>query len=106
MKIELITLEGEFVTLKPLHPEHLENLYEAGSDESLWLWTTNVISSPGDMKRYVETALEDQRRGVSLPFVTVEKSSGKIVGSTRFGNIDANNRRAEIGWTWINPHWQ
>jgi RimJ/RimL family protein N-acetyltransferase len=50
--------------------------------------------------------LEEQARGVSLPFATIEKSSGKIVGSTRFGNIDAKNLRAEIGWTWLNPKWQ
>ena len=38
--------------------------------------------------------------------MTVEKSTGTIVGSTRFGNIDRHNRRVEIGWTWINPRWQ
>lgn len=58
------------------------------------------------MLRYVETALEDQRNGSSLPFVTKHIESGKIVGSTRFGNIDARNRKVEIGWTWIDPRWQ
>lgn len=106
MKIEPITLEGEFVRLEPLRFEHWESLYEAGSDKSLWRWTAAVVASAGDMRRYVETALDEQGRGVSLPFVTIEKSSNKIVGSTRFGNIDAKNRRAEIGWTWINPRWQ
>lgn len=106
MKIELVILEGEFIRLKPLRFEYWESLYEAGSDENLWRWTANVITSPEDMKRYVETALAEQQRGVSLPFVTIEKSSNKIIGSTRFGNIDAKNRRAEIGWTWINAYWQ
>jgi hypothetical protein len=50
--------------------------------------------------------LADQMLGKALSFVTVNKQSGKIVGSTRFGNIDSVNRRAEIGWTWINPEWQ
>ena len=58
------------------------------------------------MLRYVETALGEFERKVALPFVTIEKSSNKIIGSTRFGNIDANNRKTEIGWTWINPEWQ
>ena len=106
MKIEPIILEGEYVRLEPLRLEHLENLLEVGLDETLWCWTTTVIESREDMLRYIETALEDQRRGASLPFVTIEKSSLKIVGSTRFGNIDAGNRRVEIGWTWINPKWQ
>jgi N-acetyltransferase len=106
MKVERVVLEGEFVRLEPLRTEHSENLYEVGLDESLWLWTANVVASKEDLRRYVKTALDEQRRGVSLPFVTIEKSSNKIVGSTRFGNIDPKNRRAEIGWTWINPKWQ
>jgi RimJ/RimL family protein N-acetyltransferase len=72
-------------------------------DESLWRWTPKKIKNADDMKRYVETALDEQRREVTLPFATVEKSSDEIVGSTRFLNIDANNRRAEIGATWITP---
>ncbi|MGI8786358.1 MAG: GNAT family N-acetyltransferase [Pyrinomonadaceae bacterium] len=106
MKIAPVTLEGEAVRLAPLKLEHLSDLFEAASDESLWLWTTNIIKSREDMLRYVETALGESERKISLPFVTIEKSSGLIIGSTRFGNIDVKNRRAEIGWTWINPKWQ
>lgn len=106
MKIEPVILEGEFVKLAPLKSEHFEELYEAASDESLWLWTINVIKSKEDLRQYIETALDEFDRKSSLPFVTIEKNSNKIVGSTRFGNLDAKNRRAEIGWTWINPKWQ
>ncbi len=106
MKIEEVILRGKFVSLVPLHAEHLDALYKAGSDESLWLWTANVVKSKDDLRRYVETALEEFERKVSLPFVTIEKSSEKIVGSTRFGNIDTKNKKTEIGWTWINPRWQ
>lgn len=106
MQIKPITLEGKFVRLAPLKLSHLAELYEAAKDESLWIWTTNNIKNREDMLRYVETALGEFERKVSLPFVTIEKSSGKIVGSTRFGNIAPEHRRAEIGWTWINPRWQ
>jgi RimJ/RimL family protein N-acetyltransferase len=106
MKIEPIILEGEFVRLEPLKIEHLEALYQVGSDETLWLWTVNVIGNLDDMKRYVETALDEFAREISLPFVTIENSTNKIIGSTRFGNVDVKNRKAEIGWTWINPRWQ
>ncbi len=41
-----------------------------------------------------------------MPFATIEKSSGMVVGSTRYGNIDMAHRRVEIGWTWIAPRWQ
>lgn len=106
MKIEPVILDGNFVRLEPLRFEHLDALFEVGMDESLWKLTTNVMENFGDMRNYVETALKDFERKTALPFVTVEKSSNKIVGSTRFGNIDVKNLRTEIGWTWINPKWQ
>jgi RimJ/RimL family protein N-acetyltransferase len=106
MKIESVILEGKFVRLEPLRLEHLDELCAVGVDESIWALTTSVVKSKDDLRRYVETALGEFEGKVSLPFVTVEKSSGKIVGSTRFGNIDTKNRKAEIGWTWINPEWQ
>lgn len=106
MEIKPIILDGKFVRLEPLKLDHLENLCAIGLDETLWRISPNVIKSNEDMKHYVETALDEKRRGISLPFVTIEKSSNEIVGSTRFGNIDAKNRKVEIGWTWISPNWQ
>ena len=106
MKIEPIVLESEFVRLEPLKIEHHAALCEIGLVEEIWRWSPEPILSPDSMKSYIEAALDEQRRGVALPFATIDKSSGKAVGSTRFGNIDAKNLRAEIGWTWINPAWQ
>jgi N-acetyltransferase len=106
MQIEKVILDGEFVKLEPLKPEHLDSLCEVGLIAELWRLIPTQIDSREAMKNYIETALDEQRRGVSLPFVTIEKSSNKIVGSTRFGNIDVKNLRTEIGWTWINPQWQ
>lgn len=106
MKIEPVILEGEFVRLEPLKIEHLDALYEVGLDESLWRLTSNVVNKPEDLRRYIETAINDFEKGICLPFVTMDKAQNKIVGSTRFGNIDAQNRKVEIGWTWINPAWQ
>jgi N-acetyltransferase len=106
MKVEPLTLIGDFVRLEPLKIEHLDALCKIGLEEEIWRWSPEQISAPEAMKKYVETALDEQRRGVSLPFVTVEKAAKSVVGSTRFGNIDVSNRRAEIGWTWLNPRWQ
>ena len=106
MKIEPVTLDGEFVRLEPLEAEHFDALCEVGMDPELWRWTGNIVRSREDLRRYVDIALADRDRGVSLPFVTRDKAAGKIVGSTRFGNIDTTHRKAEIGWTWINPRWQ
>lgn len=96
-----VTLSGRFVRLEPLSLEHVAPLYAAASDQELWRWTTTQIASMEDMRTYVETALAAQEAGTALPFATLDASSGGIIGSTRFANIDRANRRAEIGWTWL-----
>src|SRR5882762_2183230 len=59
-----------------------------------------------EMSTYIDTALEEQKRGVSLPFALIERATGQAIGSTRYGNIDGTHRRVEIGWTWVAREWQ
>ncbi len=75
-------------------------------DPMIWKWTNNVVNSQADIERYVADAIRMRDAGTALPFVTISKADDKVVGSTRFGNIDIPNRKVEIGWTWINPRWQ
>ena len=86
--------------------DHLDALAAAGGFDELWRLTRAEAGSRDGMKAYMEAALEEQRRGSALPFVTVDKPTDTIVGSTRFGNIDHLDRRVEIGWTWITPPFQ
>jgi RimJ/RimL family protein N-acetyltransferase len=104
--IEPITLEGRSVRLEPLSLAHHAPLCEVGLDPDLWQWTMTQVRTPEEMRAYIETALKEQASGVALPFATIEKASGRAVGSTRFGNIDRANRHVEIGWTWIARDWQ
>jgi len=99
-------LEGNVVRLEPLTERHIPALAAVGLEPELWQWTTVRIATEGDMRGYVRTALAEQARGASLPFATVLRESGKVVGSTRFGNVTPEHRRVEIGWTWIAPPWQ
>jgi len=101
-----IVLEGDFVRLEPMTLEHHAGLSAIGLDPEIWRFTLVVVQTPEEMRGYMDAALELQRGGTTLPFVTIERSSGQIVGSTRFGNYDPANRRIEIGWTWIAPRWQ
>src|SRR5438874_11597409 len=64
------------------------------------------VRTPEEMRAYIETALSEQAAGTALPFATIERASGRAIGSTRYGNIDRSNRRVEIGWTWIARPWQ
>ncbi|MBB1274547.1 GNAT family N-acetyltransferase [Psychromonas sp. SR45-3] len=100
MFLKEIELASHSVTLIPLRREHACALVEAASDGNLWeLWFTSVPSS-ATIDDYISTALEQQEKGIALPFVIVAKHSGKIIGSTRFCNADPVNRRLEIGYTW------
>lgn len=101
-----VTLDGQTVRLEPMSLDHLDALTALGADEALWRWTTTAAHTPELMRAYMDDALGARTRGTALPFVTVERSSGRIVGSTRFGNIDVANRRLEIGWTWLAAPWQ
>lgn len=97
---EAVALEGEHVRLEPLGTEHADELCKAVEDGRLWeLWYTGV-PAPDAMDQYLREALKMQREAHALPFVVRARADGRIVGSTRYCNIDAANRRLEIGYTW------
>jgi RimJ/RimL family protein N-acetyltransferase len=103
-----LTLEGSVVRLEPVRREHGELFWEiANSDlEDIFRWIPYSMKTPDDFQRLIDKAFEEQERGESIVFATVERASGRVIGSTRFMNIDRINRRVEIGSTWIAPPWQ
>jgi RimJ/RimL family protein N-acetyltransferase len=95
-----VILTGNLVRLEPIALTHEHGLIEATQDGALWqLWFTSVPNSE-QVAEFITTALELQRIDSALAFSIVENSTGRILGSTRFCNIDAKNRRLEIGYTW------
>ena len=104
--VEPLVLEGDRVRLEPLGREHLDGLIAAAVDPTIFRWNTARMDGPGDVRAFLEFALAEQKRGVVLPFATIERASGTVVGSTRFMAIDRGNLRVEIGWTWLGRPWQ
>jgi len=101
-----VTLSNSEVTLLPMEMKYVEPLKEAVNDGQLWnLWYT-FIPSPEQMEQWVEKALQEFDQKVSLPFVVQRNSDRKIVGSTRFMNIEKDVRRLEIGTTWYSKSTQ
>ncbi len=95
-----VTLEGRFVTLEPLSPEHHDGLVDAAKDGELWkLWYTSV-PTPEGMAAEIDRRLGLQEQGSMLPFATRLKATGKLIGMTTYMNIDAGTPRVEIGSTW------
>ncbi len=111
MDISPVTLEGQHVRLEPLSLEHEGPLIAAASDGELWKSTVTIVpSSPAKMIDYIQAALNGQAQGRELPFVIIRKSgpgvppvktSGEIVGTTRFYEIRPHDRAVAIGYTWL-----
>lgn len=104
--LERVTLEGRLVRLDPLQRDHHAALCAVGLDPDLWRWTAGHVDDAEGMRAYIERALARQAEGSVLPFATVERTSGTVVGSTRFACFEPEDRHVEIGWTWIAPRWQ
>jgi RimJ/RimL family protein N-acetyltransferase len=106
MEISPVTLEGQHVRLEPLLAKHDEALIAAASDGELWNSTVTIIPTRATMAAYIEAALHGQAQGRELPFVIVRKTSGQVVGHTRFYEIEPNDRRVAIGYTWLSKSTQ
>jgi RimJ/RimL family protein N-acetyltransferase len=107
MDIRQITLAGRHVRLEPLDLDrHWDGLRAVGLEPELWLHTTAVVRDDAELRRYLETAIDERDRGVSLPFATIQRGSGRVAGSTRFANIVHDHKRVEIGWTWLGSEFQ
>lgn len=106
MHVKPVVLAGRTVRLEPLSLQHVHALCEVGLDAELWRWIPVPVTTPAEMQSYVETALEEGRRGVSLPFAILDAATGAVIGCTRYGNIERAHLRVEIGWTWVTPSYQ
>ncbi len=101
MEINPVTLEGKHVRLEPLSPAHEEALIAAAADGELWNSIVTVVPTPDTMAGYISAALHAQAQGRELPFAIRRKSTGTIVGTTRFYFIEREYRTAEVGYTWL-----
>ncbi len=104
--IEPVTLTGLKVILEPLSLEHLDGLISAVKDGELWkLWFTS-IPSPEKAGEYIKTALGMRENAGAMPFIVRDRESNKIIGCTRYFNVDEVNQRLEIGYTWYSESYQ
>ena len=105
-----VTLEGVHVRLEPMTHARADaiaaELGRAAADGAMWESKVTTIPRPEGMGAYVAQALAELDAEVSLPFVTIDRASGKAVGTTRYMNIEAPHRRLEIGTTWIGKSFQ
>jgi N-acetyltransferase len=95
-----IELKGSNIRLEPLTLKHIDGLTDAVKDGELWkLWYTSA-PEPENVYSYIEKAISEFDNDKALPFAVIKIDENKVVGTTRFMNVDSKNRRLEIGTTW------
>ncbi|MFT5692997.1 MAG: RimJ/RimL family protein N-acetyltransferase [Oceanicoccus sp.] len=101
MTFEAVTLEGHLVKLEPLTVRHKEELCHAINDGELWNLYVTLVPRPKDIDSFLSAAIGIYNDATGLCFATIDKKTGKVVGSTRFMKADFPNRRVEIGSTFL-----
>lgn len=100
------SLQGAGVRLRELQPDDADALVMAASDGELWRLPFTVVPSAQTVDDYIARALASRAGGRALPLVIELLETGAVIGSTRFWKIDRENRKLEIGGTWIAASWQ
>lgn len=106
MTVAPVVLEGRLVHLEPMRMEHLPALAGVAMNPEIWRLMSSQVSNEEDLRNWMETALTQAAAGMAMPWVTIDRQSGEVAGSTRFMDIHRGNRTLEIGGTWLNPRYQ
>ena len=101
-----LVLEGRHVRLEAPSHAHSPDLAMVALDPELWRWTTVQIHSVDDLNAYIDGIIALRASGAAIPFIAIDRATGRAIGGTRFANMDAQNRRVEIGWTWLGRPYQ
>ena len=104
MTLENLTLEDEFVAIAPMNTSHIDGLFAAGNDPSIWQWTTeSYCLTLENTTNWVNTCLEKAQLNQLQPFVIIDKTQDRIVGSSSYLNIFLEHKAIEIGFTFLHP---
>lgn len=95
-----VALTGSFVRLEPLRPRHAGGLLHAGEDPEIWQWLSRRLLDRESVDRFIADAMEAESRGNEYAFAVIRLADERVVGSTRFMDIQRAHRGVEIGWTW------
>ena len=106
MRRDKVILEGKFVRLEPLSEIHREGLIEAISDGELWNLFVTLVPRVEGIDEFIANAILAHQNGDGLSFATIDKTSGRVIGSTRFMKANLSNKRVEIGFTFIAKSYQ
>jgi RimJ/RimL family protein N-acetyltransferase len=98
-----VTLTGRHVRLEPMRPAHAAALLEAGASAEIWEWMPARPLTPDAMDGWLQKAIQAESQGHEYPFVVVRLEGNRVIGSTRYLDVQEDDRTVEIGWTWYSP---
>ena len=97
-----LSLHGQHVHLEPLQRAHAQAAREAVAEGEIWRHWYTLIPAPDAVEAEIERRLRLQDQGTMLPFAVLD-AQHRFAGMTTYMNVDANNRRVEVGSTWYRP---
>ena len=107
MNPQPVTLHGKYVRLEPIGPQHAEDLFRVGADETIWRFSSRpAFTSLDDAKQWVVSCMSRNDTEGRVQFAVVHQGEGCAIGSTGYLDIDRPNRALEIGMTWYGTAYQ
>lgn len=99
-------LQNNNILLRPLNSNDLEEFLNITKEQSLWKYYAYDLSIHDELKKWIDTALDQMNNKTRLAFTVINKDTGEVIGSSSFGNISSHDKRIEIGWTWLGRDYQ
>ncbi|MDJ1468997.1 GNAT family N-acetyltransferase [Xanthocytophaga flava] len=96
-----LVLKGQMVELVSLDKAHFDTLEKLATEEKIWQFYPFDLANPEKFKATLPAALEEREKGSQFPFTIFYKE--KIIGSTRYMDIQPKHKKLEIGFTWMHP---
>lgn len=98
-----VVLEGKHLRLEPLRPHHADGLLAAAQDPAIFTWLPRQFTTRDAVEQFIAEALAAEARGVEFAFAVILKEDERVVGSTRYMDVQPAHKGVEIGWTWYSP---
>src|SRR5439155_22967306 len=93
-----VTLRGTHIQLEPMRPVHAAALLEAGRSPEIWEWMPARPVTEAAMDAWLAKAAQAEAQGREYPFVVIDLIDGRVIGSTRYLEVQAGGRTGELGW--------
>jgi RimJ/RimL family protein N-acetyltransferase len=105
-EVAATTLENDHVLLRPIRPDDRAALYAIAMDPQIWRYFVTRIATDADFDAFFDAGLADQQAGSRVAFCITDKHTGQVAGSMSYCNMAEQDRRLEIGWSWLGRDFQ